>query len=188
MSAVLTPAALPAVPESLATFGVGLRPEDNDSLPFLTQLFIQNRWHELAGSDWSDQQKSAFLEQQFNFQNLHYTRYYPDAARGIITLDDSPIGRLYLYALPGELRLVDISILPAYHSQGIGTALLGAALDYAGTRGDLLTIHVEASNRAQQLYRRMGFSDVGGDQVYRKMACRPAMPLRHSSLQLNTAS
>jgi ribosomal protein S18 acetylase RimI-like enzyme len=188
MTNVLTPATLPDVPKSLTISDIGLRLQDSDDMSFLANLFIQNRWDELVDSGWPDQQKTVFLEQQFNFQTLHYTRYYPDAARGIITQDAAPIGRLYLYALAAELRIVDISLLPTHHSQGIGTAMMSAVLEHAARRGELLTIHVEVFNRAQQLYRRLGFVDVGGDQVYRKMVCRPAMPLRRSTLQLNTAS
>jgi len=174
MTAVLTPATLPAVPSALAKLGIGLHPQDSDSLPFLVHLFIQTRWDELAGSGWPDQQKSAFLTQQFTFTDLHYTQYYPQAARGIITQGAQPIGRLFLDALPGELRIVDIALLPAHRSHGIGTALISAVLEQAWTRGEVITIHVEMFNRARQLYRRLGFVDIGGDEVYRKMELRPS--------------
>lgn len=167
-------AALPPVPAGIAARGIELRTESSADREFLTELFIQTRWAELQPTTWTDQQKLAFLVQQFTFQDAHYTRHYEGAARGIITRNAEPIGRLYLYALPGELRMVDIALLSAHRSQGIGAALIAAVLEEGQYRGDVVTIHVEAFNRARQLYQRLGFIDVGGDSIYRKMAWRPA--------------
>lgn len=184
MTAATIRAALPEVPPALAALGIAMQEPNEASSAFLLHLYTQTRWDELASTDWPDEQKMAFLEQQFTFQDLHYTKYYPSAARGIITRCSHPIGRLYLYALPGELRIVDIALLPAQRSQGIGTALLGAVLQEAWIRGETVTIHVEAFNPARELYSRLGFVDIGGDQVYRKMECRPPAPARtHDQLQ-----
>lgn len=173
MTAAATPATLPAVPIALVDRGITLEEQNAASAGFLLRLYLQTRWDELAGTHWPDEQKAGFLTQQFTFQDLHYSRHYPAAARGVIMRCSQPIGRLYLYALPGELRIVDIALLPAQRSQGIGTALLGAVLQHAWARGEAVTIHVEAFNRARALYSRLGFVEVGGDQVYRKMECRP---------------
>lgn len=173
MTTSATLATLPSVPTALTALGIGLQEQTGASSAFLLQLYMQTRWSELAGTYWPDEQKAAFLRQQFTFQDIHYARYYPTAARGIITRSSQPIGRLLLYALPGELRIVDIALLPSQRSQGIGTALISAVSEQALARGETVTIHVEAFNRARELYSRLGFIDVGGDQVYRKMECRP---------------
>lgn len=167
-------AALPSIPAAVAARGIALRPESTTDRDFLSELFVQTRWEQLQPTTWTDQQKVAFLVQQFTFQDAHYTRHYEGAARGIITRNAETIGRLYLYALQGELRMVDISLLSVHRSQGIGAALIAAVLDEGQCRGNVVTLHVEAFNRARHLYQRLGFIDVGGDSIYRKMAWRPA--------------
>ena len=165
---------LPPVPLRLAERGIGLRPATEGDGPFLGFLYASTRWEELAPSGWPTAEKTAFLLQQYRLQDAHYTRYYPGAGRGIITAEGEPVGRLWLCAMPGELRIVDVSLLPSHRSRGIGTALLEAVFDLAREVGSAVTIHVEAFNPARHLYDRLGFVEVGGDEVYRKMEWRPA--------------
>jgi GNAT superfamily N-acetyltransferase len=180
-------AVLPEIPAALTRRGIAMHLRSGDSTPFLTHLFIQTRWQELANAGWTDPQKIAFLTQQFGFQDLHYTRHYAGAASGIITQYGEPIGRLLLFAMPGELRIVDIALLPTHCNQGIGAALLEAVLGQARRRNDAVTIHVEALNPAHRLYTRLGFTDIGGNEIHRKMAWRCAAGAT-GNLQLNTAS
>jgi GNAT superfamily N-acetyltransferase len=180
-------APLPAIPATLASRAIDLRAESSTDRAFLVELFIQTRWEELQPTAWSQEQKVAFLTQQFGFQDAHYTRHYQGTARGIVTQNDEPIGRLYLYSLPGELRMVDIALLSTHRSHGIGAALIVAVLEQARGRGEVVTIHVEAFNRARNLYQRLGFIDVGGDAIYRKMQWQAAVAQCHAA-QLKTAS
>ncbi len=184
----LSPATLPTIPAALAARAIGLRIESRADRPFLLELFIQTRWDELQPTAWPDEQKAAFLTQQFGFQDTHYTRHYQGAARGIITHDSAPVGRLYLHALPGELRMVDIALLATHRAQGIGAALITAVLEQGQACNVPVTIHVEAFNRARSLYERLGFIDVGGDDIYRRMQWHTAAAEHRPTLQLKTAS
>lgn len=163
---------LPRVPPALVEQGIGLRAEESEDGPFLTRLYLQNRWEELAPTGWPDARKAAFLTQQSGWQHDHYRRHYVGAAWGIVTKDGEPIGRLYLHAMPGELRIVDILLLPAHRGRGIGGALIEAVFASARVRGDAVTIHVEVFNPARRLYERLGFVEAGGGDIYRKMEWR----------------
>ncbi len=62
-----------------------------------------------------------------------------------------------------ECELANLAVDPARRGQGIGALLLGAAMEGAGAEGLLVMfLEVRASNvRAQQLYARHGFHEVG---------------------------
>lgn len=171
-----TPVAmLPSLPPALTDRGIALRPQRADDQDFLRRLYVSTRWDELAPSGWLDAQKLAFLSQQFQLQDLHYTRHYAQAARGIVTVAGQAAGRLYLLQQPGDLRIVDISLLPEHRSGGIGTALIGAVFDLARATSGKVSIHVETFNPARRLYDRLGFTPVGVTQggIYHLMEWQP---------------
>lgn len=110
---------------------------------------------------WPRAEKEAFLRQQFQLQDQHYRKHYPSARYDLILMGDRAIGRLYVAKLPGELRLMDIALLPGHRNQGIGGALLGELMEQAGADGRFVSLHVEAENPARRLYQRAGFVDAG---------------------------
>jgi ribosomal protein S18 acetylase RimI-like enzyme len=73
-----------------------------------------------------------------------------------------------------EIRIVDISLLPAFRGAGAGSELLGVLMDEAAAAGKRLSIHVERENRALGLYRRLGFRPVGEHGVHLRMEWDPA--------------
>jgi ribosomal protein S18 acetylase RimI-like enzyme len=163
----------PVVPEDLIAAGIGLRLQADGELPFLRALYISTRWEEMAATNWSNEEKLAFLSDQFALQDLHYTRYYAETMRIIVTNAEQPIGRLYLHGSSQEIRIVDISLLPSHRGRGIGGALLRGVFGIARARNCAVTIHVEHVNPARRLYDRLGFVFVAGDGIYHKMEWRP---------------
>ena len=128
-------------------------------------------------------QKQAFVGMQFDAQDRHYRQHYPRATFDVIVVDGQPCGRLYVNRSAEEIRIIDISLLPAFRGKGIGTLLLTGLLDEATAAGSTVSIHVERFNPAMRLYIRLGFSVVGDEGVYLLME-RPA----GTSAQPNTAS
>ncbi len=61
---------------------------------------------------WTDEQKDAFIRQQFDAQTAYWDEQYPDAERSIVEVDGQPAGRLYVQRWPKEIRLVDVALLP----------------------------------------------------------------------------
>lgn len=126
-------------------------------LPFLAEVYASTRVEELAPVPWSEADKRAFLESQFQAQHAHYQRYYPDADWLVVSRDGNDIGRLYLERWPTQHRIIDIAFLPAHRGRGFGEALLRDLMDEAAAAGKAVSIHVEKNNPAMRLYRRLGF-------------------------------
>jgi GNAT superfamily N-acetyltransferase len=150
-----------------ADLGLALRRETDDDRPFLEELYATTRWDEPGIAEWPSEPKTAFLRQQFGAQYAHYNRAYrPRSDFRILERDGRPVGRLYLFATADDVRIVDISLLPAERGQGVGGRLLQAVIDDAHAGGRTASIHVEEFNPAQKLYRRLGFREVSQDGLY----------------------
>ena len=71
----------------------------------------------------------------------------------------------YFVAMPGfgEMHLLNLTVAPAWQRQGLARRLLDALEERCRDAGlPMLWLEVRASNeRARQLYRRRGFSEVG---------------------------
>lgn len=161
----------PSRAEPLA--GISLRPATEADLPFLAALYADTRSGELAAVPWSDADRTAFLQTQFEAQHRHYHEHYPGAEFDIIERAGRPIGRLYLHRTPAEHRLMDIALIAAERNQGIGGALMQDLLAKADRLGLPVRLHVERSNPAYGFYRRLGFRDLEDRGVYIFMERRP---------------
>ena len=153
---------------------IELRDERPGDEPFVRDLYACTRTEELAQAPWSEEQKSAFLRMQFELQRAHYRRYYPGAAFQLILTDGLPIGRIYVNRGPDEYLLLDITVIAGYRGQGIGGELLRQLLAEAGAAGKSVTLHVEPFNRAQHLYRRLGFQPVEETATWIRMEWKPS--------------
>jgi len=140
--------------------GYGLRERMQEDLAFLAQLYASTREDELRVVNWSDAQKAAFLQDQFDKQHLHYLVHYPRAQWLVIERERVPVGRIYLEQTASEIRLMDLALLPAVRGQGVGTALMHALIAHADEAGLTVSLHVEPFNPAMRLYRRLGFAEV----------------------------
>jgi ribosomal protein S18 acetylase RimI-like enzyme len=136
---------------------LSLRNETAEDQSFLFKIYSATRQDEMALVDWSESQKDAFLQMQFNAQHQYYADNYPGAQYQVILWNNQPIGRLYLHQRQSEIRIMDISILPEYQNAGIGSTLLRGVLARGSQLNLPVTIHVERINRALRLYQRLGF-------------------------------
>lgn len=150
---------LPLLPAELLVRRITLRHERSEDGEFLRALYASVRWEEISPLPWSDAAKLGFLAQQCAFQRQHYRTAYAGAACGIAELAGSPIGRLYLHRGDASLRIVDISLLAAHRSRGIGGGLLRAVIAQAAQQGARLCLNVDPRNtQARRLYERLGFA------------------------------
>lgn len=154
------------------------RPARPGDRAFLLAVYSSTRERELALVPWSDEQKRAFCEMQFNAQDLDYHRNYPDATYEVIVVNGQPAGRLYVGRWPDEIRIVDITLMAQFRGQGIGTRLLQELQAEAATAKKLLRIHVERENPALRLYQRLGFHLLEEKDVYLFLEWSPE---RHAS-------
>lgn len=154
--------------------GITLRPITPEDMDFLCQVYTSTRQEEMAlVTDWSEAQKAAFLQMQFNAQHAHYAEHYPRAQFEIILLDGTPIGRLYVDRRVKEIRIVDITLLPEYRNRGIGSGFLKEIMNEGTQTGLPITIHVEMFNPALRLYDRLGFRRIADHGVYYLMEWSP---------------
>ncbi|HUQ05934.1 MAG TPA: GNAT family N-acetyltransferase [Kofleriaceae bacterium] len=142
------------------------RPRTAADLEFLASLYASTRAAELAPVPWPDDAKRAFLRSQFDAQTHHYDLHYAEAEFLVLERDGQRIGRLILFWGDGDLRVVDIALVPECCGQGLGTALLRAVL--AQATGSV-SIHVERFNPALRLYQRLGFVHEEDTGVYYRM-------------------
>lgn len=137
--------------------GIRFRPSVDADLDFLAELYASTREAELAPVPWPEETKRVFLLDQFAKQHDHYQQHYEGADYWLIERDAEPIGRVYVYRSPGEIRLMDIALLPAQRGRGLGAALLAELIDEADRHEAQITLHVEADNPVKRLYQRLGF-------------------------------
>ncbi|HEU4887236.1 MAG TPA: GNAT family N-acetyltransferase [Thermoanaerobaculia bacterium] len=154
---------------------ISLRPETDDDLEFTARLYASTREEELRPVDWPDEQKVAFLRQQFDAQRLHYRQHYDFAEFWIIVDDGVPVGRLYIHRHGNDVRLMDIGLMPDHRGRGIGEMLVKRILDAAAAEGKSVSIHVEMFNPAMSLYQRLGFKQIDTYGVYHLMEWRPGV-------------
>jgi ribosomal protein S18 acetylase RimI-like enzyme len=150
---------------------ISLRLATDEDRSFLLRVYGGTREEELSVTDWTREQKDAFIEMQFTAQDTYWREHYVGAEFFVIERrqeDGSTegIGRLYLHGRTQELRLMDIAILPTFRGQGIGTLLLNQLIERAASEGKSLTIHVEQFNPALALYERLGFRRIGEFGAY----------------------
>lgn len=152
---------------------ITFRPITDEDLPFLARLYASTRQEELAVTPWTEEQKQAFLQQQFEAQHRHYQEHYPEASFDVLQVDGEAAGRLYVSRWTREIRIVDIALLPEYRNRGIGSRVLEDLLDEGRRSGKSVSIHVEKSNPALRLYERLGFEPIEDKGVYLLMEWKP---------------
>ncbi|AZO40325.1 GNAT family N-acetyltransferase [Mesorhizobium sp. M7D.F.Ca.US.005.01.1.1] len=142
-------------------------------LPFLSQVYASTRAEELALTSWTEAQKTAFLDMQFQAQHAHYQQHYPQADWVVVMSGADDIGRLYIERWQSQHRIIDIAFLPAHCGKGFGAALLSDLIDEASAVGKSVSIHVEKNNPARRLYQRLGFTVTEDKGVYDLMIRSP---------------
>ena len=140
---------------------VSLRPATPNDEEFLSELYSTSRREELASWGWDAAQRDAFLTLQFNGQQAHFRNQFPEADHSIVLVDGRAMGRMVVVRMEQEIRLADIALLPECMNAGIGTSLIRDLLLEGTAAGKPVRLHVSKTNRAQELYTRLGFSRIG---------------------------
>ncbi|MBU2871894.1 GNAT family N-acetyltransferase [Colwellia sp. E2M01] len=136
---------------------ISLRKSTQSDIPFMLSLYAATRASELAMTNFSEQEKHMFVEQQFNAQFTHYHQHYCSDYFNIIEQDGEAVGRLFVDYWENEIRIVDIALAPEHRNNGLGSYLFQKLFKQAREMGKSVTIHVEKNNPAKRLYERLGF-------------------------------
>ncbi len=142
------------------------RPAEADDEPFQRQVFQSTREPIAQLIDWDAEREAAFLAMQFLAQSSHYHRAFAGSSYDVIELDGRPVGRVFVYRGPDDIRVVDIGLMPQYRGQGIGGTVLMAVMAEAAESGRPVRLQTDPTNRALRLYERLGFVRVGTTGVH----------------------
>lgn len=153
-------------PVRAAEHGLSYRPASESDRPLLQRIYASTRADEVASTGWPPEQQQQFLQMQFEAQDTHYREHYPDALWLVIQKGILPAGRLYLEDWIRELRIIDIAILPEFRGKGGGEAILRDLMEQTAATGRAVSIHVEKTNPAMSLYKRLGFETIEDKGVY----------------------
>lgn len=157
--------ALP-LPRRAAEFGLSYRSAADSDRALLARIYASTRADEVAGTGWPAEQQRQFLQMQFDAQDAHYRQHYPGALWLVIQKGFVPAGRLYIEDWDRELRIIDIALLPEFRGRGWGEAVLRDLMEATGATGRAVSIHVEKTNPAIRLYKRLGFRTVEDKGVH----------------------
>lgn len=145
---------------SVATLGVERRPATSGDLDVLFAIneSALRTYVEATYGPWDEA-----------FQRNLFTANTDLATHELFLRDAKPIGLCCVVRSADAIDLHRLSLVPAFQSQGIGTALLNELTHEAWTRGVPLRLQVFPVNPAQNLYRRLGFRDVSATSTHLSM-------------------
>ena len=92
---------------------LSLRPVTPADDAFLFELYASTR-EDIAALGLGDGRRTALLHVQWMAQRNGYRLRFPNAEHQVVLVNGEQVGRLWVAREPGELRLVDISLLPAH--------------------------------------------------------------------------
>lgn len=155
--------------------GLTLRPIAPDDMDYLRWLYHTTRTDLAQAVDWSDEQKRAFSDMQFNQQHQYYHEHFPHVGYYVIERDGEKIGRIYIDWRRGDsLHLMEVTIAPDLRGHGLGTSLMRWLMDEAARTTQRMTLYVEDFNPAYRLYQRLGFKPIGSHGIYTYLEWKPA--------------
>jgi GNAT superfamily N-acetyltransferase len=115
----------------------------------------------------------ALVAMQIEARDRGWRAAWPDARCLVVEKIEAgwrqSVGRLWLHHGAEALHLIDIALLPEQRGRGTGTRCLHRLLDEARTAGVDMTLEVAIDNRAQNLYRRLGFVEIRQRPPYLQM-------------------
>lgn len=157
---------LQKVQKKKVAVSLSLIPVKESDKPFLIELYSSTRAEEMATVPWSDEQKQAFLQKQFEAQNISYRERYPNASFDIIKLNDERIGRFYLAELADEIRIIDLAVLPQHFNREFYIKLIEKVLKKGEIDGKPVQIYLESFNPLAEIFARLGFQKAGEHGIY----------------------
>lgn len=135
------------------------RTATGDDLDFLDRLYTSNM--------------QCHVERVCSWDPDMFREHFDPSAIQVIEIEERPIGFTRLVHLGDELYLAEVQISRKFQNQGIGTAIVRAAIAESERLDALLTLKVIKGNPAESLYRRLGFRVYAETAIHRKMSRAP---------------
>ncbi len=154
--------------------GTSMRLETPGDADFLLELYTSTRQVEMDLTGWSVETRRMFIAMQFRAMRSAYAAQFPSAKFSIVLQDGLPVGRMVVNRDPGEIRIVDLALMPGARNLGIGGRLLRELTLEASQARTPLRLHVLRHSRAINLYHRLGFVTTAESEIYRTMEWQPS--------------
>ena len=142
------------------------------------QSFLRRLFHECRFDDFAalgDETATRLLASQFEMQDRSYRARFDVGGSNIITVDDLPVGRIWVHRDQSEWLLVDLAILPENRNTGLGTIVVQDLIAQAQRDDATVRLEVQAVNiAAQRLYFRHGFMVETSAETVLQMVHRPS--------------
>ena len=168
----------PEISLPLTVGALQLRDIAESDLPFLQVLYRSIRRVELAQTEWTQEEKDAFCDAQFDLQDQYYRVNYPFGRFYLLERDGAPVGRLHISDGPELLALMEVSLSEDLRGQGLGTPIVQWLCDRADASARPMRLYVEPDNPAKRLYERFGFLPRELHGIYLQMWRLP-QPINH---------
>jgi GNAT superfamily N-acetyltransferase len=170
----MTLAAVPPMRETSAQSGVRegslgkitTRPSVAEDSAFMLELYASTSQDVLDDLGWTIGSQRTFVIMQAQTEEWNRARLYPGMDRLTICVDDLAVGRLLVCMRNNILHLVDLSLLPRYRGNGIGTQLMTEILEEARNARVPVKVKVRKDSGAIRFVERLGFgtpTDLGAN-------------------------
>ncbi|MGI9148740.1 MAG: GNAT family N-acetyltransferase [Chloroflexota bacterium] len=114
--------------------------------------------HHRAFRDLVESQYGAWVDEQ---QDELFESSWTAMPHEIILSNGVPCGYLCVEDRPGEVQLHELVLRPDSQGRGVGAAVLNAVIEHARARRVPVRLRTHRQNRAANLYRRIGFHQIG---------------------------
>jgi ribosomal protein S18 acetylase RimI-like enzyme len=137
-------------------------PEDNEFLLLLKASTLP----ELGMLGLDVDQFRSIIRMQLAAQEQGYRRKYPESTHMIVENGGKRAGRFWVNRGENEIRIIDISLLPEFRRNGIGTCLYQSLIAEAETARKKLLCSVSRFNGVSlHFHERLGFTVVSGSDT-----------------------
>ncbi len=110
------------------------------------------------------------VRSQQQIHALGVQRNYPNAQTKILESQSQALGRMIFEHTTGDIRLIDIAVLPSAQRQGLARYMVQYLQQMAGSHQASLSLRVVKNNfKARRLYLSVGFQIVDEDEISEQM-------------------
>jgi ribosomal protein S18 acetylase RimI-like enzyme len=147
--------------------------KDESDTEFLFQLFGEIKIAELNAYAWPEQMLNQLIAMQYNGYEQTIKHEYPNADDFVIMVNSENAGRLQLDKNENGFRIINISLLPAFQKNGIGSKIIKDVLTEADLKNKPVYLEVDRTNPAFNLYKRLDFEVYDQDELKYSMRYMP---------------
>jgi hypothetical protein len=144
---------------------VQLKKKEKDDSEFLFRLFEELKIAELNIASWPELMKNQLVAMQYNAFEKMIKNEYPNSEDYLVVFNFQKAGRLQLNDDNEVLKILNISLLPAFQNLGIGSKIIKDIIINAGVKNKLVYLEVDKANPVFSLYKKLGFTVYAQDEL-----------------------